>query len=74
MIEESATFAKQCLWFTSLVSKKDNLQTLERILKKAKADDVKVIDMAQGQKTSRFIAWTYMNENQRFSLMKKNLA
>lgn len=74
MIEESAAFAKKCLWFTSLVSKKDNVQTLERILKKAKADDVKVIDMAQGQKTSRFIAWTYMNENQRFSLMRKNLA
>lgn len=74
MIEESGEFAKQCLWFSSLVSKKDNLQTLERILKKAKAADVKVIDMAQGQKTSRFIAWTYMNENQRSSILRKSLA
>lgn len=74
MIEESVEFADQCLWFTSLVSKKDNLPTLERILKKAKADDVKVIDMAQGQKTSRFIAWTYFKEKQRSSLMEKSRA
>jgi 23S rRNA (adenine1618-N6)-methyltransferase len=74
MIEESVEFADQCLWFSSLVSKKDNLQTLERILKEAKAADVKIINMAQGQKTSRFIAWTYVKENQRTSILKKSLA
>ncbi|OSP53622.1 23S rRNA (adenine(1618)-N(6))-methyltransferase RlmF [Pseudoruegeria sp. SK021] len=65
MVEQSMEFADQCLWFTSLVSKKDNLQPLNRILRKAKVADFKVIEMAQGQKTSRFIAWTYMNRNQR---------
>ena len=58
MIEQSTEFADQCLWFTSLVSKKDNLQPLSRILGKAGVADFKVVDMAQGQKTSRFIAWT----------------
>ncbi len=65
MVEESMEFADQCLWFTSLVSKKDNLQPLHRILGKAKVADSKVIEMAQGQKTSRFIAWTYIEKNHR---------
>lgn len=65
MVEQSMEFAEQCLWFTSLVSKKDNLQPLSRILEKAKVANFKVIEMAQGQKTSRFIAWTYVKENQR---------
>ncbi|KAE9629032.1 23S rRNA (adenine(1618)-N(6))-methyltransferase RlmF [Parasedimentitalea maritima] len=64
MIEQSMEFADQCLWFTSLVSKKDNLQPLQRILKRARVADFKVVEMAQGQKVSRFIAWTYMKKNQ----------
>ncbi len=71
MVEQSMDFADQCLWFTSLVSKKDNLQPLSRILRKAKVVDYKVVEMAQGQKTSRFIAWTYMKKNQR-SLFAKS--
>ena len=65
MVEQSKEFANQCLWFTSLVSKKDNLQPLQRILGKAGVTDYRVVEMAQGQKTSRFVAWTYMNKKQR---------
>ena len=65
MVNESTEFAKQCLWFTTLVSKKDNLQPLHRILGKAKVAEYKVVEMAQGQKTSRFIAWTYIKKKQR---------
>ena len=65
MIEQSMAFADQCLWFTSLVSKKDNLQPLYKILRKAKVADFKVVEMAQGQKISRFIAWTYVKKDQR---------
>jgi 23S rRNA (adenine1618-N6)-methyltransferase len=64
IVEQSVEFADQCLWFTSLVSKKDSLQPLQRILRKASVTDYKVVEMAQGQKTSRFIAWTYMNKKQ----------
>lgn len=70
MVGQSMEFADQCLWFTSLVSKKDNLQPLNRILGKARVADYKVVEMAQGQKTSRFIAWTYMKKNQRSSFAK----
>ena len=59
MVEQSVDFAEQCLWFTCLVSKKDNLVPLMRILKRAKVDEVKVVEMAQGQKVSRFVAWTF---------------
>ena len=65
MVEQSMEFADQCMWFTSLVSKKDNLQPLDRILGKARIADFKVVDMAQGQKTSRFISWTYMKKKKR---------
>jgi 23S rRNA (adenine1618-N6)-methyltransferase len=65
MVEQSLEFAGQCLWFTSLVSKKDNLQPLGRILARARVADFRVVEMAQGQKTSRFIAWTYVKKNQR---------
>ena len=44
---------------------KDNLQPLYRMLRKANVADFKVVEMAQGQKTSRFIAWTYMKKDQR---------
>ncbi|MFZ1469460.1 MAG: 23S rRNA (adenine(1618)-N(6))-methyltransferase RlmF [Paracoccaceae bacterium] len=72
MIEQSMEFADQCLWFTSLVSKKDNLQPLYRILKTARVADFKVVEMAQGQKTSRFIAWTYVKKNQRSLFANKD--
>lgn len=70
MVEQSKEFGDQCLWFTSLVSKKDNLSPLHRILGKAKVADYQVVEMAQGQKTSRFIAWTYTKRSQRSAFIK----
>ena len=71
MVEQSMEFADQCLWYSSLVSKKDNLRPLYRILEKAKVADFKVVEMAQGQKVSRFIAWTYIKKNQRNLYLNK---
>lgn len=59
MIEESMEFAEQCLWFTSLVSKKDSLDPILRFLKRARVDEFRIVEMGQGQKVSRFVAWTY---------------
>ncbi|WP_271270748.1 23S rRNA (adenine(1618)-N(6))-methyltransferase RlmF [Aliamphritea hakodatensis] len=64
MIRESRDIAGQCLWFTSLVSKQDTLRRLKQSLKKAGAAQVRVVEMAQGQKISRFIAWTFMTPDQ----------
>jgi len=65
MIEESVLYSSQILWFTCLVSKKENLFKLTSLLKKAKAIEVRIIDMAQGQKISRILAWTFVPINKR---------
>lgn len=65
IIEQSALVAKQCLWFTTLVSKKDTLPGVYRALKKTAATDVRTINMSQGQKVSRIVAWTFLDEAER---------
>jgi len=65
MIHESALYASQVIWFTCLVSKKDHLHPLTSLLKKAKAAEFKTIDMAQGQKISRILAWTFIPQQDR---------
>ena len=60
MVEQSALVAQQCLWFSTLVSKKDTLPVIYRELKKFKALDVKTITMTHGQKVSRIVAWTFL--------------
>ncbi|MBS7255875.1 23S rRNA (adenine(1618)-N(6))-methyltransferase RlmF [Flavobacterium branchiicola] len=62
MIYESAKYTSQCLWFTTLVSKRENLSSIYKTLKKVNAVSVKTIDMAQGQKNSRIVAWTFLSE------------
>ncbi|AZB36041.1 23S rRNA (adenine(1618)-N(6))-methyltransferase RlmF [Chryseobacterium bernardetii] len=65
MITESVQYSSQVLWFTCLVSKKDNLYKLTTLLKKVKAVDFKTIDMAQGQKVSRILVWTFVPHQKR---------
>jgi 23S rRNA (adenine1618-N6)-methyltransferase len=64
MIFESAKYPMQCLWFTTLVSKRENLSSLYKTLNKVNVVEVKTIDMAQGQKNSRILAWTFQSEAQ----------
>ena len=64
MVQESTQFAEQCLWFSTLVSKKTTLPMLLNTLRKSGAVDVKTIKMAQGQKESRFVAWTFLDSKQ----------
>lgn len=65
MIVESAQFAQQVMWFTSLVSRGDNLPELYRALTRVGAVKVVKKEMAQGQKQSRFIAWTFLDDDKR---------
>lgn len=65
MIFESVKYAKQVLWFTTLVSKKDNVTSIYKTLQKVNAAEIKTIDMAQGQKNSRIVAWTFLTETQK---------
>ncbi len=64
MVQESTQFAEQCLWFSTLVSKKTTLPLLLKTLRNSKAVDIKTINMTQGQKESRFVAWTFLDTKQ----------
>jgi 23S rRNA (adenine1618-N6)-methyltransferase len=59
MIRESAEFAESCRWFTSLVSKKEHLDRIYKELEKVKVSQFKTVEMAQGQKISRLVAWSF---------------
>jgi 23S rRNA (adenine1618-N6)-methyltransferase len=65
LISESIPLAKRCLWFTSLVSKSDNLRPLRASLEQAKVVESKTIEMKAGQKTSRLLAWTFLSAPER---------
>lgn len=56
---ESSLFKNQCLWFTTLVSRKDLVKGMYMSLKKLGATDIKTINMEQGNKISRIVAWTF---------------
>jgi 23S rRNA (adenine1618-N6)-methyltransferase len=59
MLAESVDYAEQIGWFTCLVSNKDNLKPIEKSLRYYNVSEYKVINMAQGQKVSRFVAWRF---------------
>ncbi|MBF4256933.1 23S rRNA (adenine(1618)-N(6))-methyltransferase RlmF [Vibrio anguillarum] len=65
MAFESQHYAQQVLWFTTLISKKENVRWMQKQLDKVGAAVVKVVEMQQGQKVSRFIAWSFQNDSQR---------
>ncbi|WP_275075174.1 23S rRNA (adenine(1618)-N(6))-methyltransferase RlmF [Providencia rettgeri] len=64
MVEESVNLAQNCLWFTSLISKNTTLPSIYHALKLVGAAEVRTIEMAQGQKISRFVAWTFHDAQQ----------
>lgn len=63
-IRQSKNFSENCFWFTSLISKKDNLNNIYDALKKVDAIEVKTIPMGQGNKISRIVAWTFLTPEQ----------
>ena len=60
MIKESQAFSTQCRWFTSLVSKAENLKPATKLIRKLGAVDVREIEMKQGNKITRILAWTFI--------------
>ena len=59
MIVESSHYRNNCGWFTSLVSKESNLDLLRRELSYSDVADYGTINMKQGNKISRILAWRY---------------
>ncbi len=69
MIQESADQPQLCAWFSSLVARSEHLPPLKRALAQTGALEVKVIPMAQGQKQSRILAWSYLDAEARLGRM-----
>lgn len=65
LIEQSASIPKRCLWFSTLVSKAENLRHVEAALAKLHPCATRIIPMAQGQKQSRLVAWTFTGKAER---------
>lgn len=70
-INESANYKNQCLWFTTLVSKSSHLKSIYYSLNKIGAISIKTVQMQQGNKTSRFVAWTFLNETKQLEWVLK---
>lgn len=64
MIRQSKQFSSNCFWFSTLISKQSHLVQIYDALKAADALEVKTINMAQGTKASRIVAWTFLNKVQ----------
>ena len=70
MIAESARIPGQVLWFTTLLSSSASLPAVHRTLRQAGAREVRTVAMAQGQKQSRFVAWTFLEPGARAAWAK----
>ncbi|KIN14474.1 23S rRNA (adenine(1618)-N(6))-methyltransferase RlmF [Halomonas sp. KHS3] len=60
LIRESQVYSTQCRWFSSLVSKADNVKPAKKLIRKLGAVDSREIEMKQGNKVTRVLAWTFM--------------
>jgi len=65
LVKESAARATTTLWFTSLISKQSTVPGILKELSWGAATEVRTIEMAQGQKVSRFVAWTFLPTEER---------
>ena len=62
MITQSKEYANNVLWFTTLVSKKESLPSIQKHIKQIKPALFKIIPMQQGHKITRFIAWSFLDK------------
>lgn len=65
MVKESSKFGKNCLWFTTIVSKQSNLKKVQGFLERAKALQTRTIPMGTGNKSSRVVAWSFLSKAER---------
>ncbi|TVT39094.1 23S rRNA (adenine(1618)-N(6))-methyltransferase RlmF [Hymenobacter setariae] len=74
LVKESQAQPTTSFWFTTLVSQSHTLPGIYKELQWAEAVEVKTIDMAQGQKKSRLVAWTFLTPEQQAAWREKRWA
>jgi len=65
MIKESKKFAKNCFWFSTLVSKHSNLKGIYKLLEEIEVEQIKTISMGTSNKSSRIVAWSFLSKKER---------
>ena len=65
MIHESVIHQKKVLWFSTLVSKKESLSAIYKVLKSVAPQEVQTIEMQQGQKVTRIVLWSFKTKKER---------
>lgn len=61
---ESSHYKQHCFWYTSLVSNVSHVRSMEASLKKLGATEFQVLDMNQGNKVSRVVAWSFLSKSE----------
>lgn len=56
---QSSLYKDTSVWFTSLVSKKETIESLQKSGEKLKVKTMKIIPMHQGNKVTRIVAWQF---------------
>lgn len=74
MIQQSRRYAKQVFWFSTIVAKQTHLKSINAALEHARAVQIKTIPMGQGNKSSRIVAWTFLNSKQQEDWRKSKWA
>lgn len=64
MLRESKKFAKNCYWFSTLVSKQSNLKGIYKSLEKSEAKQIRTKPMGTGNKSTRIVAWTFLSKEE----------
>ena len=68
---ESSHYKQQCFWFTSLVSNVSHVRSMQASLEKLGATEFQVLDMIQGNKVSRVVAWSFLTKAEQKDWNKK---
>lgn len=68
---QSSLLKTNCFWFTSLVSKKEHVKSMQASLKKLGATTIKVLNLSLGNKMSRVVAWTFLNAKEQNDWINK---
>lgn len=69
---ESSLYQKQSFWFTILVSNKEYIKSMYSSLEKLNATEILTINMSQGNKKSRIIAWTFLTKKEQEEWIELN--
>lgn len=74
MIEESKLYKDHCFWFSSLVSKSENLDMIYAMLKRIGVAETRTANMQTGNKVTRIVAWTFLEQSAQQAWQVKRLA